>query len=143
VTEDRQNRNLILYYPDTELIRNITLSAAKLLALSNDNFHPQVLASSVAAAEKLDAQLIANLFGFVSFPEGHGTALPDDIEYTIYTQEEAMQQYRIDKVFPSHFEYYYTRSAESLCHDTTFFTLYSSFNALKYSVDLEIIHKVM
>lgn len=141
-TEDRKNRNLIFYYPETEFIRNVTMNAAKLLASNNEGFFPQVLASNVPVGEQLNTLLIANLFGFISFPTSYANSFPDDVEYTIYTQEEAMQQYRVDKVFPSNLEYYYTRSAESLCHDTTYFTLYSSFNALKHSIDLEIIDKL-
>lgn len=142
VSEDRSNRNLIFYYPDSEFIRNITINAAKLLASNNEGFFPQVLASNVPAGEQLDTRLISNLFGFISFPTSYAESFPDDVEYTIYTQEEAMQQYRVDRVFPNNLEYYYTRSAESMCHDTTYFTLYSSFNALKHSIDLGVIEKL-
>lgn len=41
IEEDRSNRNLIFYYPDTEFIRNIVTNAAKLLQDNNKDFRPQ------------------------------------------------------------------------------------------------------
>ena len=50
-----------------------------------------------------------------------------------------MQQYKINSIFPSFLDYFYTKTPENICHDTTFFTLYTTFNALKHSIDLQLI----
>ncbi len=53
-----------------------------------------------------------------------------------------MQQYKITSIFPSFLEYFYTKTPENICHDTTYFSLYATFNALKYSIDLQLIQKL-
>ncbi len=53
-----------------------------------------------------------------------------------------MQQYKIGSILPSFLEYFYTKTPENICHDTTFFTLYASFNALKHSIDLQLIDQL-
>jgi len=87
VSEDRNNRNLIFFHPETEFIRQIVQNAADLLQANNKNFSPRVLAARVRTGQDLDPVSIANMFGFVSFPDSYANSLPDDVQYTIYTQE--------------------------------------------------------
>jgi len=87
IIEDRTNRNLIFFYPETEFIRNLVQNAADLLQANNKNFFPKVIASRVQQGQDLDPVSIANMFGFVSFPDSYANSLPDDVRYTIYTQE--------------------------------------------------------
>ncbi len=87
VSEDRSNRNLIFFHPETEFIRQIVQNAADLLQANNKDFEPRVLAARVRTGQDLDPVSIANMFGFVSFPDSYASSLPDDVQYTIYTQE--------------------------------------------------------
>lgn len=81
------NRNKIFYYPNTKFIKDIIDRAAENIRINNPDFKPQVIGSNLPHAQKLDTNSILNMFGFISFPASYGSSLPNNVEYTIFTQE--------------------------------------------------------
>nr|UOU03314.1 ATP-binding cassette subfamily A3-like 1 [Brachionus rubens] len=135
----QQKRNLILFYPNNEVVRNLVNNAAKLLTLKNPDFLPIVFGVNVTSAISLQQSIIAKMAAFYSFPVNLTEYVPDNVKYSIFTQEDTLNRYKIDQIFPTKVEYLYNRAPEDFCLDSTYFSIYQSFNAFKYSMDLQLI----
>ncbi len=74
-------------------------------------------ASTVSDASKLNGGVVSNLFAHVSFPENYTSlaVLPDEVRYTLYTQERAPFQYNVEANFQSLSYFMYTNSPEYDC----------------------------
>ena len=81
------NRKKIFYYPNTQFIKEIVQNAAHNIRSNNPSFIPEVIGSNLPNALKLDKNSILNMSGFVSFPASYNSSLPNNVEYTVFTQE--------------------------------------------------------
>ena len=74
-------------------------------------------ASAYSDASKLDGGVVSNLFALVSFPDTYTSlaSLPNQVVYTLYTQERAPFQYNIEANFRNLSDYMYTNSPEYYC----------------------------
>nr|QUF59429.1 ATP-binding cassette transporter Abca3-like1 [Brachionus angularis] len=134
-----QKRNLILFYPNNNLIKSFVTNAAQILSSNNPNFFPIVFGVNVSSGFDLDSSIIPKMAVFYSFPSNYTKLLPDKVEYTIYTQEDSVNRFKIDSILPTRNDYLYNRAPEDFCHDPSFFSLYNSFNAFKFSLDTQLI----
>ncbi|RNA03984.1 ATP-binding cassette sub-family A member 3-like isoform X2 [Brachionus plicatilis] len=82
-----QQRNLILYYPNTEFVRNLVNDAASLLSDKNPNFSPLIFGVNVSSAFMLQSSVISKVAVFYSFPMNITNLIPENIKYSIFTQE--------------------------------------------------------
>ncbi|CAF0854082.1 unnamed protein product [Brachionus calyciflorus] len=135
----QQKRNLILFYPNNGLVKNLVTNATKFLTMKNPDFLPVIFGVNVSSAFSLQQSIIAKMAAFYSFPVNLTTTIPNDVKYSIFTQEDTLNRYKIDQIFPSKVDYLYNRAPEDYCLDMTYFNIYQSFNAFKYSMDVQLI----
>ena len=83
----QQKRNLILFYPNNEFVRTLVNNAAKLLTVKNPDFLPILFGVNVSSAFSLQKSVIDKMAAFYSFPFNMTSQVPDNIKYSIFTQE--------------------------------------------------------
>jgi hypothetical protein len=82
-----QKRNIIAFYPNSQIILNLVQNSIKLIKSFNPMFTPIVLSHNESSIKGLDENTINNLLVFYSFPAESESDLPDNVRYSIFTQE--------------------------------------------------------
>jgi hypothetical protein len=79
--------NTLLFYPNSTLVESILSRAVTLIQSRNINFNHTIKPSIVADGTMLSSNEINYLTALFTFPENYTNALPNNVEYSIYTQE--------------------------------------------------------
>ena len=116
----KNNRDLIYYSPKNDYIKNIVENGVKLLKAIRpaNNFTALPLPyDNINTFLSQSPYLVSRFLAYVEFPIYYNnySSLPDNILYTLYTQEMPSAQYNIEKNLRPVSDYKYTDSPESLC----------------------------
>ena len=89
--QELQNSTLYFYYPNNDFARQIATNSLLLIKEQVGDSLPDItlVGTNISNAADLDDYSRRNLFALISFSKNYTSAraLPDTIEYTIFTQE--------------------------------------------------------
>jgi hypothetical protein len=85
---DDTKKNLY-YYPDNPFVAGIVNKSMQIMRKASPALNLTLIGTSVKNAELFNDTELSKLFGLVSFPDSYRSnlALPDSIQYSIYTSE--------------------------------------------------------